>query len=426
MQTRGLSDGGSTLVPPLAHSDGLRDVFVARQPILDRSQSIFGYELLYRSCGVDGTARPTARSTTEVVLNSLLHIGLERLVAGKVAFLNFDRDTLLGDLTGLLPNNVAIEVLEDVPPDTEVLARCRQLKAQGFQIALDDVTDVERLGELITVADFLKVDFRLADAAQQQLLARVGMQHGIRLVAEKVETSDEFDWALSLGYGLAQGFFFERPKIIRGSNLPPQKLVFLRLLREISRPDPDFRAVEEILKHEPALVYKLLRYLNSAAFAFQHRIDSIHHALVLLGSEQIRKWIGLLALSGLTESAPAVLTPVAITRARFCELVCQAAGHRSRCSELFLLGLLSLFDAMLRRPMLEIIERVDLADDVRRALLGDDAGTQAPGAIYSLVLAYEAGSWDEVDAHAARLGIQRKALTDAYTAAVAWAAEVVL
>ena len=402
------------------------ETFVARQPILDRSQNVYGYELLYRSGwnnSYDGIS--STRATTDVVLNALLHIGMDQLVGGKPAFVNFDRELLLGDLAGLLlPARIVIEVLESVQPDQEIVDRCRDLKRQGFKIALDDVTDLEKIGELITVADFVKVDFRAADHHQQEKVARQALKRSVRLLAEKVETGDEFERAVKLGYTLAQGYFFAKPKIIPGTNIPPAKIAFLRLLRESNKPELDLLRIEDSLKREPALVYKLLRYLNSAAFAWEQPIDSIRHALALLGTDQIRKWIGLLALSALTERSPASLTPVAIIRARFCELIAAKAGFETRSSELFLFGMLSLFEAILRRPTQEIIEHIDLNEDIRNALLNQGQTTDTVRTIYSLVTAFEAASWETVDECAMRLGISRHFLSTAYTDSVRWAEDL--
>jgi c-di-GMP-related signal transduction protein len=354
-----------------------------------------------------------------------LHIGMDQLVGGKPAFVNFDRELLLGDLAGLLlPARIVIEVLETVEPDKEVVDRCRDLKKQGFKIALDDVTDLAKVGELITVADFVKVDFRAASQHEQEKVVRQAIKRSICLLAEKVETADEFEAAVRMGYTLAQGYFFARPKIIPGTNIPPAKLAFLRLLREANKADLDLLRIEELLKREPALVYKLLRYLNSAAFAWEQPIDSIRHALALLGTDQIRKWIGLLALSALTERSPASLTPVAIIRARFCELIAAKTGIETRSSELFLFGMLSLFEAILRRPTQEIIQHIELNADIRNALLNQAHTGDTVGTIYSLVTAYEAASWDTVDQCAQRLGISKLALSAIYRDAVSWAEDL--
>jgi c-di-GMP-related signal transduction protein len=412
------------LALPVPSNDGC-ETFVARQPILDAGQRVYAYELLYRSGwknGYDGTSSSSA--TTDVILNALLNIGMDRLVGGKLAFVNFDRELLLGELAGLLPAGIVIEVLETVAPDKEVVARCRVLKKQGFKIALDDVTDLEQVGELITVADFVKVDFRAADPRQQEVVARKAIKQSFRLLAEKVETADEFERALKLGYTLVQGYFFAKPKIIPGTNIPSNKLAFLRLLREANKPELDLMRIEDALKREPALVYKLLRYMNSAMFAWEQPIDSIRHALALLGSDQIRKWIGLVALSALSERSPAALTPVAIIRARFCELIAAAAGLQPRSSELFLFGMLSLFEAILRRPTQEIIEHIDLNEDIRNALLKPVQATDSVGTIYSLVTAFESGAWETVDECAKRLGISRAALSTAYKDSVRWAEDL--
>jgi c-di-GMP-related signal transduction protein len=402
------------------------NIFVARQPILDARQNVYAYELLYRSGwknGYDGAS--SSNATTDVILNGLLHIGMDQLVGGKLAFVNFDRDLLLGELAGLLPKNIVIEVLESVIPDQEVVARCRDLRQQGFKIALDDVIDLDHVGELITIADFVKADFRAASREQQEIIARKASKRSVRLLAEKVETSDEFERALRLGYKLVQGYFFAKPKIVPGTNISSAKLPFLRLLREVNKPELNLVHIEDALKREPTLVFKLLRYMNSAVFAWEQPIDSIRHALALLGTDQLRKWIGLLALSALTDRSAPSLAPVAIIRARFCELIAVNAGLQSRSSELFLFGMLSLFEAILRRPTQEIIEHIDLNPDIRNALLHQDqAGGDIVGIIYSLVTAYEAGSWEVVDGCAARLRISRAVLGAAYNDSVRWAEDL--
>ena len=401
------------------------DIFVARQPILDRSQSIYAYELLYRSGWTNSyDALSSGRATTDVILNAMLHIGMEQLVGSKPAFVNFDRELLLGDLAGLLPARVVIEVLETVAPDKDVVRRCGELRAQGFKIALDDVTDLSKVGELITAADFVKVDFRASDLRQQERVARLAKKRSIQLLAEKVETADEFERALKMGYTLAQGYFFAKPRIIPGAKIPAGKLALLKLLREANKPEPDLTRIEDALQRDPSLVYKLLRYMNSALFAWEQPIHSIRHALALLGTDQIRKWIGLLALAALTERTTPTLTPVAIIRARFCELIAVSAGLKSRSSELFLFGMLSLFEAILRQPMQEIIEHIDLNEDIRNALLKKGQTPGAVGAIYSLVTAYEAGAWDTAGILAKRLGVSRQALCSAYTESVRWAEDI--
>ena len=419
-----LPDSSAPASTPSSSSE-VRETFVARQPILDRSQGVYAYELLYRSGwsnSYDGTS--SSRATTDVILNAVLHIGMDQLVGEKLAFVNFDRDLLLGELAGLLPSRIVIEVLETVAPDEDVVARCRDLKKQGFKVALDDVTDLARVGELITVADFLKVDFRATDRARQESLAKQAAKRNIRLLAEKVETEEEFERALRHGYSLAQGYFFAKPKIIPGSKIPPAKLTFLRLLREANRVEPDLAALEDALRREPMLVYKLLRYMNSAMFAWKQPIDSIRHALALLGSEQIRKWIGLLALSALTERTPPSLTPLAVIRARFCELIAMAAGLQSRSSELFLLGMLSLFGAILRRPAQEVVEHVDLNADIRGALLNEGRVGDVVATIYALALAFEAASWERVTELSARLRISWQTLSSAYAEAVRWSEDL--
>src|SRR5581483_5408650 len=327
--------------PPLqaASSD---DVCVARQPILTRKLKVFGYELLYRTGdalaynGIDSTS-----ATASVITSSFLSIGIDRLVEKGRAFINFDRTLLLsGAMDALPPERVVIELLETIVVDDQVVARCQELKRRGFTLALDDVVSEHGVDRLIRYADIVKVDFAATDQDMRRELAAHLGQHGKALLAEKVENPDDYESALEMGYGLFQGYFFARPNVMRGPDVRPSNHRRLRLLECTSADDFDFEAIEELLRTEPELSYQLLRYLNSARFAWKSEIRSVRHALALLGAEEIRRWSALVALCGMAKGCPEALLSYSVIRARFCESVSRYAGKSGGdgTSELFLMG----------------------------------------------------------------------------------------
>ncbi len=402
------------------------DVFVARQAIFDRRLGVFGYELLFRSClndAYDGT--DGALASSQVISTSFYSIGVENILGGKRAFINFPRKLLVEDFASLLPREVAvIEILESVIADPEVLEACAALRRRGYLLALDDFSDREEMAALTRMADIIKVDFRATDPAEQEALMRRYGRRGIRMLAEKVETQPEFERARKMGYSFFQGYFFARPVIVQGREIPGFKLNYLRILQEVHRPELDYGRLEALLKLEVSLTYKLLRYVNSAVFGFNRRIESIKEALVLVGESEVRKWLSVVVLPQLAGNKPGELALTAVVRAHFCELIAHPAGLGRRASELFLMGLFSLLDVMMDQPLDALLEQLSVADDVRAALLGDTPAGGAIADVYALVRANEQAEWDALVAAARRLSVPSQRIADLYLEAVRWADDV--
>jgi EAL and modified HD-GYP domain-containing signal transduction protein len=405
------------------YQTGASEIFVARQPILDQQQNLYAYELLYRSSrenAFDGTDSTTA--TSRVISNSYLTLGLERLVGDRRAFINFDRAMLTGGMAEMLPSaNLVVELLEEITPDDEVLASCRSLKSKGYLLALDDFVCADGFESILQLADIVKVDFRLTTEQQRRPLTRRLLGWGVRLLAEKVETKAEFDSAARLGYTLFQGYFFSRPDIVEGRQIPGFKLNYLRILSEAGNPALDFDRIENVLKSEASLLHKLLRYVNSAQFRWTREVESIRHALALLGERELRRWIALVTMSGLAEDKPQQLVVDAVTRGRFCEKFSARVGLASRSSEMFLLGLYSLLDALLDRPLAEVVAEVHLADDIAAALLGEPVKTRGLAETLCLACAYEKADWALIEATTRKLNASTDAVATTYLEAVEWA-----
>ena len=338
------------------------DVFVARQPILDANKAVYAYELLFRSSpeNLFPGSDPDA-ATSRVMIDSASVFGPDSLTAGRKAFVNVTRRVLTEGLYSVLPSDwLVIELLETVEPDQEVVAACRALKEAGYLFALDDFVDGPGYEPLIELADFIKVDFMASPPEERRRLAQ-RYSSRVHLVAEKVETPDDVRSGLELGYEYFQGFFFCTPEIISRREIPPLKLNYLRFIQEVSRPDLDFDQVERIVKQDVSLTVKLLRFLNSAAFGYGGRVSSVKQALILLGDRQVKKWATMIALGEMAEDKPRELVVTCLVRARLCELLAPVCGFIDHSHDLFLVGLLSLVDAIVGRPIVEVVGEMPLS-----------------------------------------------------------------
>lgn len=397
--------------------------FVARQPILDAKENVFAYELFFRA-GLEAffQSEDPDRASSSVVIDSFLLFGLQKLTNGHRAFLNFTRNLLLRGYATLLPNDqVVLEVLETASMDMDLLRACKELKKQGYLLALDDFVLSRELQPLTTVADLIKVDFLMTPPKVCRELARSYGPRGIAMVAEKVETREQFRMARDMGYNYFQGYFFSKPETLSGRELPAFKFNYLWLLQAINREEYDFAELESIIKREPSLVYRLLRYLNSALFGFAVEIKSIRHALALLGIDELRKWTSLVALSGMGEDRPSALMNAVVTRARFCEGLAPLAGLSERKLDLFLLGLLSMIDTVLERPLSDILQQLAVSPDVKTALL---SGKSPLSRILDLVIATEQGQWSKVAFLSGELHIPENQVTEVYLQSVQWGHDV--
>jgi EAL and modified HD-GYP domain-containing signal transduction protein len=313
------------------------------------------------------TARPL---TLQVITNSFLSIGVDRILAGGKGFINCPQALLDDERLGVLPQAITVlEVLETVRPDAVVIAACRRLKDQGYTLALDYFIDRPGYEARIELADIIKVDFRELTEDRRRAVCEKYGKRGIRMLAEKVETREEFQQALEMGYDYYQGYFFARPLTLRSREIAGYKANYLNLLREIYKREIDRPRVAELIQREASLAYRLLRYINSAAFDRIGRVSSIRRALALLGDDGIRKWTWLAALPNLTVNKPSELMVNASIRARFRELIAPAAGLENRQADLFLMGMLSRLDAMLDRSLDELLPELRLPRDLEQALL---------------------------------------------------------
>ncbi|MCK4503276.1 MAG: HDOD domain-containing protein [Desulfuromonadales bacterium] len=397
--------------------------FIARQPIFDTNNKVYAYELLFRS-GLHNyfDCDDADYAAASIIANTNLLFDLNEMIGDTKAFINCTAKVLREDLITTLPRQYAVvEVLEDVEPDASIIAACRRLKDQGYLLALDDFVYHENYEPLLELADIIKVDFLLSDVAEQEHLAKTMIPRGIKMLAEKVETYEVYEQAKQMGYQLFQGYYFARPVIISRKDIPTNKIQFLRILKDIHAEEVDFKKLALTIQSEVSLSYKLLKLINSAAFALRHKVTSILQALSLLGLREIRSWISLLSIASMAEDKPAELVISSLIRARLCEKLAQQCKMGDRKEDLFLMGLFSLLDVIMSRPIDEILSEITVEDDILEALTGTSGTTKN---ILDLVIAMEKGEWEQVSALATELQIDEQKLPSCYLDAVKWAQDI--
>jgi c-di-GMP phosphodiesterase len=397
------------------------DAFIARQPIFDRRGELYAYELLYRANAVQNRAEGATAETmaSDVLSQAFLGVGVERLTGGAKAFVNFPRELLLEGVYQVLdPSRVVIELLETVSPDAAVIAACRELHARGYTLALDDFVFGPEYVPLLEIAQVVKLD--VLNKATEDLASSVQQLAPFRqkLLAERVETPAVRDACESLGFELFQGYFFSRPEILTQRDLSPGHLTIFRLMNLVRDPEASDQQLENAFRGDMGLTVKLLRTVNSAAMGGSG-IESIRHAIRLTGRAELQKWLAVLLVASVAKrgGTTAELVQTAIVRARMCELLALAAGKRALAGSLFMVGLLSLLDAILQSPLEDLVNRINLAPEVRGALLDRDGPLAST---LALVEAYERGSWTALSAHSWAAGIDVRDVPDLFVEALEW------
>ena len=417
-------DGLIPVAPlPIIGPMALEDVFIARQPIFDRCSAVAGYELLFRS-GPENRfpTMDTDLAASQGLERALMSFGFDSITDSKPAFVNLSRRVLLSELYTLLPpERSVIELLETVEPDADVIAACGRLKDNGYRLALDDFVYRPSFDPLLDLADFVKIDFRneasRAPATVDRLKGRPP-----RLLAEKVETLGERVLAERLGFELFQGYFFCKPEMIAGKAIGPSKANYLRLLREVGQGEVEFDRVESVIRQEVAFSIRLLRYLNSAGFGWRYEVETINHALRLLGVRQLRKWVAAVATVGLAEGKPTELLVTGLLRARLAELLAEPAGLGRADLDLFFAGLLSVMDAVMDQPLDQVVASMGASPELTAGLLRREPPF---GPVLDLVVAQEQGDWSRLEDLAGRLGMPTADVQEAYRSASNWAASLV-
>ncbi|MDE0934621.1 MAG: HDOD domain-containing protein [Mariniblastus sp.] len=391
-------------------------VFVGRQPIYTRDQASFGYELLFRSSFVNhADIEDGQKATAELLVNTFAEIGLERIVGSLPAFINVSEQFIVNQHCHFLPKDkVVIEVLENVAPTREVLLALGDLKREGYTIALDDFVYAECLNPMLKLADIVKIDvseFDCLEELREQI--KCIKPFGVKLLAEKIESVEEFENCKSLDFDLYQGFFFSKPSIVQGRKLPANHISMIQIVALIQNPSVTLHEISDIILTEPILAYKLLRFVNSAYHGLSKEIDSIQHAVTLTGIRQIKTLCSLTALATASSQKPLELIQTLLIRGKMCELLATKLSYE-KTESYFLTGLFSLLDALLDISMDEALAMLPVCDEVIEAI-ADGKGQM--GKVLKCAIAYEAGNWEQV-----RLDpLDKNQIRNIYFEAIAWA-----
>lgn len=348
------------------------ELCIARQPIFSFNKKLYAYELLFRGNDVLSLQNTEGGKATSTLLSTtFLTEGIEKISGFKPCFVNFSEELLLKNIPAIFPKTqLVVEILEDVEPTAAIVTACEQLKEEGYTLALDDFVYHPRFDPLLALADIVKVDFLITPIDEvPKLLRQLSRFDHLKLLAEKVETYDEFEQATKLGFDYFQGFFFSKPELIHMQELTSVKVNLLRLLVEVSKKKTTVKRLEDIVCTDVALSYKLLRYLNSAHFYLLEKVESVARAITFLGAKRFRRFVLLVIVSEIASDKPEELVRLAVVRGKFCELLAEGGSCGKDSHELFLVGLFSLVDAMLDQPMTELMKGLPLNDHVKQALV---------------------------------------------------------
>lgn len=396
----------------------MEDIFVARQPIYNRQLDLIGYELLYRDAyQTSAHFKDGAQASSKLIINTFMGFGLENIVGSNPAFINLTHDFFVNEQP--IPMNreqVVLEVREDLLPDDNVLAGLQQLADRGYTIALDDFVFKPELEPLLNIAHIVKID--LGELGRDGLSEQVAIckQYEVKLLAEKVETPSDMAFCKELGFDYFQGFFFCKPQLVSAKSQPANRSVILQIMEKLQDESADMLELEKVIIQDVALTYKLLRYLNCATYALRREINSVREALMLIGTEQVKKWAILLLMSSYDNDKPEELIATAMVRARMCELMAGKKHHELEPQQAFTVGLFSTLDAVMNTPMEELLDTISLSSPIKFALLDFEGPL---GHLLRQVLRYEKGEWSALDID----GFGTTDFAMAYLGAVQWANE---
>ena len=366
---------------------------LARQPIFNRKMQVVAYELLCRSCDLNEyTADGGDMASSQVLLHTFTELSIHSVVGHHQAFINFTR-TLLLTPPPFDRRQLVVEVLEGQQIDAQMLHSLRSLREQGYTIALDDFELTDETRDLIPYADIIKLDVLQLSPDQIREHIDYLKPFGLTLLAEKVETYEMLEYCKDAGFDIFQGYFLARPKVIKGRKITENKQAVLQLLSVLHDPDVPLEQVEQLVARDPMLSYKLLRLVNSAAFALPRTIESLRQAITLLGLNIIKNWVNLLAMANLGDK-PMELSIAALTRARMCEIIAATMSGKKRQDTFFTVGLLSTLDAFMDAPLEILLSNISLSEQLNEALLqhlGDE------GKVLDIVEHYERAEWDKID-----------------------------
>lgn len=394
------------------------EVYVGRQPIFDRYNNVLGYELLYRrSMNNYYEGNDADKDTAEVINNAFFVMHFDDLTEGTKAFINFTETMIVENVPMLLPKETLIvEILEQSIVSQELIESCIKLKQAGYKIALDDFVFDEKFVSLLDIVDIVKIEFsRVSLFEQRQLLHRY--KNKLLFLAEKVETREEYELALNMGYDYFQGYFFSKPVIYKGKDIAVLNTNIIRIINELYSLDPDFNRIGQIIESDLGLSYKLLKVSNTVYFEARYEIKSIRQAIVRLGISELKRWFNILLVKDIQIVENKDLIKNSIIRAKFMELIALETSQKQDYLDYFMVGMFSSIDVLLNRDMSSIVEELPFTSDVKNALLGQDNPINST---LKVILNHEYARLNELDREHPILEISQVRFMELYIDAINW------
>lgn len=397
--------------------------YAARQPILNKDKTLFAYELLFRQSLENVFPKINDNQATAKLIEGLqFNLGLETLTEGTLAFINFTHDSLIDGYPLLLPKDqIVVEILETAKPTKNLLNTCIDLKEKGYILALDDYEHDPIWKHFFPYIDIIKIDYKLSSEEQiRNICEECKPYKNIKLLAEKVETYQEFEHALALGCDYFQGYFFSKPEVIRSIAFNPSQLSVIKLMAEVNKPEPNILHISSIFEGDAELSFKLLRYAQSPAFKRAKKIENLKQAVVMFGIAELKRFISLLFTAQFSEGKPQQLTLMALVRARFCENMVVYSQSKAETSSAFLIGLLSLLDAMVDANLADLMEKLPISQEMKDTLIrkyGEIAN------YLTLCECLEKAEWDKAEQLSQSFGFDFMQILDNFQLALAWSSE---
>lgn len=394
------------------------EVYVGRQPIFDRYNNVLGYELLYRrSMNNYYEGNDADKDTAEVINNAFFVMHFDDLTEGTKAFINFTETMIVENVPMLLPKETLIvEILEQSIVSQELIESCIKLKQAGYKIALDDFVFDEKFVSLLDIVDIVKIEFsRVSLFEQRQLLHRY--KNKLLFLAEKVETREEYDLALNMGYDYFQGYFFSKPVIYKGKDIAVLNTNIIRIINELYSLDPDFNRISQIIESDLGLSYKLLKVSNTVYFEARYEIKSIKQAIVRLGISELKRWFNILLVKDIQIVENKDLIKNSIIRAKFMELIALETNHKQDHLDYFMVGMFSSIDILLNREMSSIVQELPFTTDVKDALLGEENPINTT---LKVIMDHEYARLNELDVHYPIEHITQTRFMELYIEAINW------
>lgn len=399
------------------------DFFITRQPIFDANKKTIAYELLYNEDDFNNISlQDPEKATCHIITNSFENIGLDVLSENKKVFINFTTDLIKNNIASLYPKQkLVIEFTKDVLIDKDIIECIKKLKTQGYTIVFDYFKFDESYLEILDYVDIIKIDFlEYSEEERKNIIIKIN-NNNIKFLALNVETTKDFESSKELGYTYFQGFFFSKPQIIKQEIIEPRKLSLLRLLQQVNRKELDFDTLTKIISQDSILSYRLLRLINSVVFGVRHKINNINHALLMLGEVEVRKWVSLIVLKGISGDENSDIIKMSYLRAKFLEHIASNTKFKDKSEDLFLLGLFSLLDVLLNNSFEVILEDIPVSSNIKYALI-HKTGEYMP--FLDILANYEKGEFNKLEELIKEKNIDNKEVIDAYIEAVKWSDEV--